>query len=129
MDETETADPSAPSLKPMPLGTRLTNVIVAPGELFEHVRISRPAASNWLVPLILSVLLAALYGSVAFSQPASIQRIREQWQQAVQKQVSAGKITQQQADQQMTALEKVLKPSLVGAVLGVIMFISCAIFY
>jgi hypothetical protein len=93
------------------LTDRLTNVIAAPGEVFEEIKNAPVRASNWLVPLILSAILTALYFSVAFSQPAVLLSMQEQRAQAMQKQVATGKLTQAQADQVAAMSEKFMTPT------------------
>lgn len=57
MDETN--PPPAPANSPLStsLIARWLNVFVTPGEVFEEVKASPPASSNWLVPLLLSCLV------------------------------------------------------------------------
>ncbi|MGA2174473.1 MAG: hypothetical protein ABSH38_05775 [Verrucomicrobiota bacterium] len=113
----------APS-EPSSLTDRLTNVIAAPGEVFEEIKNAPVRASNWLVPLILACIATAVYISVAFSQPAILLGMQEQRAKAVQKQVAAGKLTQAQADQAAAMTERFMTPTIMkifgtgGAILG-----------
>ncbi len=102
---------SAPS-EPSSLTDRLTNVIAAPGEVFEEIKNTPVRTSNWLVPMLLSCIVTALYIGVAFSQPAILRGMQDQRQQAMQKQVSAGKMTQAQADQASAMTEKFMTPTI-----------------
>ena len=100
----------APS-EPSSLTDRLTNVIAAPGEAFEEIKTAPVRASNWLVPLVLSCLAGIVYICLAFSQPAILRGLQEQRENAMQKKIAAGKITQEKADQISETTEKFLTPS------------------
>jgi hypothetical protein len=108
--------PSPPSEgaspEPSSLTDRLTNVIAAPGEVFEEIKSAPVRASNWLVPLILSAIATAVYICVAFSQPAVLRAMQDQREKAVQKQVASGKLTQAQADQASAAAERFMTPAI-----------------
>jgi hypothetical protein len=113
MDSTPIPPPPngvAPS-EPSSLTDRLTNVIAAPGEVFEEIKTAPARTSNWLVPLILSCLAGVVYICLAFSQPAILHGLQEQREIAMQKKVAAGKITQAQADQASEMTERFLTPS------------------
>jgi hypothetical protein len=94
------------------LTDRLANVLCAPGEVFEEIRNAPVRASNWLVPLILSSIATVIYISIAFSQPAILRDMQEQQAHAIQKKVSAGKLTQAQADQAATMTAQFMTPTL-----------------
>ena len=98
----EVAPPPVP--QPLSLMDRLTGVFVSPGEVFDSLKTSPPAVINWLLPLVLFLLVSWVGAVIVFSNPAVQRQIQEIQEQAIQKQVEAGKITQQQADQivQMT---------------------------
>jgi hypothetical protein len=59
----ETESPAEPSS----LFGRLFNMFAAPGELFDELRQSKPAHSNWVVPLLLSMVVGVLFSIVVFS--------------------------------------------------------------
>ncbi len=111
MDAAPTPPPEAAAPEPSSLTDRLTNVITAPGELFEEIKSAPVRSSNWLVPLILSCIATVIYISVAFSQPAVVRGMQEQREHAMQKQVTAGKMTQAQADQASAAVERFMSPT------------------
>ncbi|MGO8701034.1 MAG: hypothetical protein ACLQVY_25360 [Limisphaerales bacterium] len=113
-----------PPSEPPSLTDRLANVIVAPGDAFAELKNVPVRAANWFVPLILACIATAIYISVAFSQAPILRAMQEQREAAMQKQVTAGKITQAQADQAAAMTEKMLSPSVMkmfgagGAVLA-----------
>src|SRR5581483_1646362 len=95
--------------EPAPLLDRLTNVITAPGEAFEDVKNRPVAAWNWCLPLLLSCLGAILYCVMAFSQPGVMNPIRDAQDQALEKQVAAGKLSQDKADAAVDVMQRVTK--------------------
>lgn len=119
---------AAPTPTPPPetssLTDRLTNVIAAPGDVFEEIKSAPVNTSNWLVPLVLVCIAGIFYVCAAFSQPAILSGLQEQREKAVQKQVAAGKMTQAQADQATAVAERLMTPTIMkvfgsgGALLG-----------
>jgi hypothetical protein len=103
--------PEGASSEPSSLTDRLTNVIAAPGAIFEEIKQAPVRASNWLVPLLLACIATACYVCIAFSQPAILRGLQEQRDKAIQKQVTAGKITQAQADQAAEFYERFMTPA------------------
>jgi hypothetical protein len=110
--------------EPSSLTDRLTNVITAPGEVFEEIKTASVRASNWLVPLLLACIATVVYICIAFSQPAVLRDLQEQRAKAVQKRVAAGKMTQAEADQAAAMAEQYMTPAILkifgsgGAVLA-----------
>lgn len=85
------------------LASRLTNVFVAPGEVFAEVKTSPVRHANWLVAALLFVLLSWGSAAVMFSQQSIKHELDSIQDQAMQKQfqknIDAGKMSQAQADQ------------------------------
>jgi hypothetical protein len=118
--------PTMPEVKPedahnskMSLPARLLNVFAVPGDVFAEVRDTPVSTTNWLVPVLCSAIIGALAAFVIFSQPAVIQQIHEQQQKVMDQQVKAGKMTQAQADQALTVMEKVTGPTMMKIIGGV----------
>jgi hypothetical protein len=88
----------ASSVPPMSLGSRLVNVFVSPGEVFDQVKMGPPSTGNWLVPLVLSCIMMVVFTMVAFSQPTVLQQFKDQQGKQFQKMVDQKKLTQEQAD-------------------------------
>ena len=82
----------------MSLGSRLANVFVCPGEVFDQVKMGRPSTGNWLIPLLLSCVMMVVFTIVAFSQPIVLQQFKDQQGRQFQKMVQQKKLTQEQAD-------------------------------
>ena len=119
-------EPSADVPKPaMSLTARLFNVFADPGDVFEEVKNSKPSAANWLMPALIYALAGVISVVVIFSQPAIVQQIHDQQAAAMDQQVKAGKLTQAQADQALTMMDKFTGPGMLkifGSVMSV--FIS-----
>jgi hypothetical protein len=85
------------------LVSRLTNVFIAPGEVFAEVQASPVRHANWLVAALVFVLLSWCGSAVMFSQESVRHQLQETQEQAMrkqfQKQIDAGQMTQAQVDQ------------------------------
>jgi len=112
--------------------SRLTNVFVAPGEVFDEIKASPPQPINWVVPLILSMVVGVIYTLVVFSQPAISQKMREAQEEKFQELVEAKKMTQQDADRTIAIVQKATKiMAPVFAIVGsaAMLFLSALIFW
>jgi len=96
----------------MSLAARLLNVFAVPGEVFSEVKASPASTASWLVPALLSAFVGILSAIIIFSQPAVVQQIREQQTKAMDQQVQAGKLTQEQADQATKVIERFTGPTM-----------------
>jgi hypothetical protein len=90
-------DTSTPAT--MSFTEKLTNIFVAPGELYENVRDTPKTTSNWLVPLIIFIVVALLLGQLVLQNPAIVDEITRTMTQQFDKAIQEGKMTQEQADQ------------------------------
>ena len=99
----ETEESGPPS---MPLGERFLNVLVAPEDLFEHLKASAFAASNWLVPAVIYVVVGWICATVVLRQDWVKPQMLALQEQGLQQQVERGKLTQEQANQALPMLEK-----------------------
>jgi len=95
------------------LAGRLLNVFAAPGDVFDEIRTSTPSTANWLVPLLLTCLVGIGYVFAVFSQESILQSMRETQEKAMQKQVDARKLTQQQADQRLELAQQFAGPTMI----------------
>jgi hypothetical protein len=120
MDETQQPGTGEqPVAARMSLAGRLTNVFVAPGEVFAEVKDGPPTPANWVAPLIITMVAGIIYVMVVFSQPAVLQGMKDAREKQFQKQVTAGKMTQSQADKATETVEKMMTPT-VMKVIGII---------
>lgn len=90
----------------MSLGARLLNVLAAPGEVFEQIKQSAESTANWVTPALILMLVSWVGAWLVFSQGSIQQQLREITDQAVEKQIQKGKLSEQQADQARAAAEK-----------------------
>jgi hypothetical protein len=113
-----------PSSAATPLGTRLTNVFVAPGEVFDEIKASPPTPANWWAPTVIAIIAGVIYSMVVFSQPAVIQNMKDAQEKKMQEMVATGKMTQAQADQSSQVTEKFMTPTFFKAIgiLAVVIF-------
>jgi hypothetical protein len=118
----EQTGPTAPQSSLM---GRLVNVYAAPGEVFDQVKASPPSNANWLAPALIFILVGWLGGWLIFSQASIKQQLRDIQEQAIQKQVDKGRLSQKQADSAMQAGEKF---GSIGAVVGVAVGVPFAAF-
>jgi hypothetical protein len=88
------------------LGSILMNVFSSPGEAFVGLRESESRATLWLIPLILLILLASVSTYVVFSNESLKSQVIESRNQAIEKRLEAGKMTQEQADQAKAQMER-----------------------
>lgn len=102
----------------MSLGAKLTNIFVAPGDVFDDLRCHVPVWQNWATPLAFLAGLVIVYTFVVFSQPAILQTVRdaqEKTEATVRQQVAAGRLSQAQADQQIRFMELFSGPAILKA--------------
>ena len=97
----------------MPLAARLLNVFAIPGEVFAVVKASRISSGNWVLPMLLSALVAVLTALVLVSQPALQKQMHDRFEQqakALQDQVKAGKVKQADVDRTAALTRLILAP-------------------
>jgi len=90
----------------MSLPGRLANVYAAPGEVFDEVKRGPFNAVNWVAPALVLIIVSWVCSWIVFRQPAVEQQLREVASQAIEKQLSKGKVSQEQADQARAIGEK-----------------------
>jgi hypothetical protein len=121
LSEVQPATPKPPA---MSLMARLVNVFAGPGEVFEDIKASPPATSNWLVPVLLFALVGVISSIVIFSQPAIVQQIHEQQTKKMDEMVKSGKMSQADADKAAAIADRFTGPTIlaifgsVGAVIA-----------
>jgi hypothetical protein len=90
----------------MGLIARLSNVLAAPSDVFDHVRQAPVRHANWLVPVALFVLLGWVAAAVLLSQDWSKQQMLEAQLKGLHQQVEKGKMTEDQFKQASAGMEK-----------------------
>jgi hypothetical protein len=51
----------------MSLAARLMNIFVAPGDVLEEVKTNPSRPSNWIVPLVITMIMGLVYVLVVFA--------------------------------------------------------------
>lgn len=98
--------PALPPERRSSLVARLVNVFAAPGEVFEEVKTTPPAAANWLVPTIL-LAVVGLVSTLLVGSLASVKHQKLAMNEAfLQKMVAAGKMPQDAADKARAKAEE-----------------------
>jgi hypothetical protein len=96
------------------LAARLLNVFAVPGEVFAEVKVGRVCIGNWLVPALLSAIVAVFTAVVIVSHPAfqrQMQSLTERQAKVVDQQVKAGKIKQSDANRAMSVVRVIMQPA------------------
>ena len=78
--------------------TRATNVFTSPGELFAEVAQAKTQTSSWLLPLLLSIILAIVFTFSLYNNPTLRQQIYDMQMRGMEKAVAEGKMSQDRAD-------------------------------
>lgn len=117
-----------PAPKSQGFGSTVMNVFSSPGEAFEGLRESESKASFWLLPLIILIVLASATTAIMFSNDTLKSQILESRDQAIQKQVDSGKMTQEQADQAKSQMENMGGMFIAIGIIGSILFLSVMFF-
>jgi hypothetical protein len=95
------------------LAARLLNVFAVPGEVFAEVKAGRMCIGNWLVPALLSALVAVFTAVVIVSHPAfqrQLHDLTERQAKAVDQQVKAGKVKQADANRALALVRAITQP-------------------
>lgn len=90
----------------MSLGLRFINLFVAPSEVYEYLATAPANPINWALPLLLNCIAIVAFTLFSFSIPAVMQEAREAQSKQLDKLVVDGKITADQRNQQVEAMEK-----------------------
>jgi Yip1 domain len=131
MDDSQQSGAAGQPVAETSLAARLMNVYVAPGEVFAEIKDRPVEAANWVAPMVLAVITGIIYVMVVFSQPAVMQGMKDAQDKAMQERVTAGKMTQQQADAATEAAGRFMTPTILKSlgILGVIFFSAGWLFF
>lgn len=105
-DQGSRPEQTEPPVEATSLFGRLFNVFAAPGEVFNELRQAQLAHSNWVVPVLLSIMAGVLFSVVVFSQPDIVAGVFAQQESAITAQVESGKMSQEQADKTLAAMRQ-----------------------
>lgn len=85
--------------------SKLMNVYVAPGEVFESVKAAPKKSALWVLPSVLAVIIGILFVFIVFSDPAIQSQMKENIEKQLEKMIQEGRIPPERVDaarQQMT---------------------------
>jgi Yip1 domain len=86
------------------------NVLATPGDVFQEVKTSPPANTNWLVPVLLASVMGIIYVLVIFSQDAVLHQLREQREKLMEKKLE--KLPKEERERVMEMTEKFATPTI-----------------
>ncbi|RME95514.1 MAG: hypothetical protein D6766_03105, partial [Verrucomicrobia bacterium] len=123
-----------PEIAPEPpadgLVGRMFNVLAAPGETFDALRGQPVRHGHWLGPLILWILVGWIGGFLVLSRPELTDQVRRMSEQQIERQVAAGKMSPEQAEQARTAMTRWMEVSQqIGVAVGVPLAAVASIFW
>jgi hypothetical protein len=118
MEQQPDVNPSETATTPSTLGSRLVDIFVSPGEVFDGLKGAQKSTGNWLVPLILGIVISIVTIFVIFSQPTIQQQMIDTQHHQMEKQVLAGKMTQEQMSQAESMIPK--PGSLIWNIFGIV---------
>lgn len=89
---------------------KLIGIITAPKETFEKIAKFPPKTVDWLVPVLILCVVIALTQILVMTNPDIAYQAKQKQMEAIQKSfddaVASGRMTQQQADEQMNVIEE-----------------------
>lgn len=74
------------------------NILVAPGEAWDSVRLEPFRASNWMAPVLISIAVGILFVCVAFAQPAVMDEVMSLQTAQLDQRVASGNMSAADAD-------------------------------
>lgn len=104
--EQSQSPPDAPPPLAMSLGGRLLNVFATPGDVFQEAKSAADTAANWLAPALILIAVSWAAAWVIFSQDSINHQLSEITDQAIQKQIDAARLSENQAEQAHAMGEK-----------------------
>lgn len=99
----EEQTPAAPTIS---LSDIIMNIFTSPAEAYEGIRTSPTRASVWVIPLLLTFLLAIGSVWMTFTNESIRNQLVDQQRERLQEQVQAGQVPQERADQMLEGMEK-----------------------
>jgi hypothetical protein len=107
--------------------TRASGIFSSPGEVFKDVAAAPVQTSSWLLPMIVSFLITALFTFALFNNESLRQQVLEPQTQKMQKQVDEGKMTQEQFDKATQMMQSPVMFFAFG-IIGSFIFVAAAFF-
>lgn len=103
MNEQQPTSPQQPTVTSTM--TRITNVFMAPTELYTEIAATPAKTTSWLIPYIVMIFLAIVSVYAVYNNPSLRQQVFDMQEKSMQKMVTEGKVTQDQMDRQMDGMK------------------------
>jgi hypothetical protein len=100
--------PETPPPAQMSLAGRLMNIFAAPMEVFDSIRNVAPATANWLVPALILTVVSWTTSIIILSQEPVKHQMIEIAERPIQQQVDAHRKSEQEAERERAAIEKLV---------------------
>lgn len=113
---------------PQGLGSIIMNVFSSPGEAFVGLKEGESRATLWVVSLVLLITIASIFSYVIFTNDTLKGQILDAQMQVLQKRVDAGSMTQDQMDQQRSAMERMGGMMIAFGIIGSVITLSIMFF-
>lgn len=110
------------------LGARVMNVFAAPSDAFEGIVSMESKTTLWLWPWLVTLVLGALFTFIMFSNASLRQQIQDMQTKAIEERVAQGQMTQQQADQAQSGMERMGGFMTAIGVIGVVVVVTIYFF-
>jgi len=98
--------PPGPAQPAMSLASRLANVLAAPSEVYDQVRVATASVANWMAPAVLLMLVSWIGAWLVFSQPAIQHQLTDIQDKAIQKAIAKQHLSKEQAERAQEAAAK-----------------------
>jgi hypothetical protein len=103
--EQTTVQPSTP--KETSTISKLMNIFVAPGEVFESIKAAPKKSGLWAIPCLLAIVISIIFIFVVFSDPAIQSQMRELTEKQIENRIAQQNLPPEQAEaarQQATSM-------------------------
>lgn len=124
----ETSTENFSKVEEMSFLDKITGIFTEPKRVFENVKLYGPKPIEWVLPIFLLIALTILSSLVVTSHPdikAEIDAMsRKATEEALDKAVKEGRITQQQKEEQLEQMEKFTS----SPVMRIVQYVSIAVF-
>lgn len=94
--EQTTVQPATP--KETSTISKLMNIFVAPGEVFESIKAGPKNSGLWAIPCVLAIVMSIIFIFVVFSDPAIQSQMREMTEKQVESRIAQQHLSPEQAE-------------------------------
>jgi len=125
--ETQTAvPPEAPV--PSSFMERAVDIFSSPGKVYGEIAAMPAQTSSWVIPYILTLLIAVISNIAIFSNPSLQSQALEPQKEAIQERLQSGKMTQEQANQAEEMITSGGTMMMVIGIVGAVVVMSIMVF-